>query len=219
MLTTNSSLTWARPCRRSTTRRSTSRPSRRPSETREPLWRLLNQTEVSMKLYSLPTPRYHKHGWRLEHIALMSNFVEIPLTTGLWRRSIWFGVSQDHLGVQPVPFLGWPTAREHWSAQQKAERGRNGTPGKQHCSFHNKDDNTSLCCFFTSYCQVLLQNKARLEHDLKIKSNSLFIDREKCLSIRKSFPVVSLATKLWVPTFACPWRLQFWHGIYDGMRA
>merc|ERR1719245_2045777 len=44
--------------------------------------------------------------------------------------------------------------------------------------------------------QVLLQNKARLEHDLKIKSNSLFIDREKCLSIRKSFPVVSLATKL-----------------------
>lgn len=44
--------------------------------------------------------------------------------------------------------------------------------------------------------QLLLQNKARLEHDLKIKSNSLFIDREKCLSIRKSFPVVSLATKL-----------------------
>ena len=44
--------------------------------------------------------------------------------------------------------------------------------------------------------QDLLQNKARLEHDLKIKSNSLFIDREKCLSIRKSFPVVSLATKL-----------------------
>jgi len=44
--------------------------------------------------------------------------------------------------------------------------------------------------------QNLLQNKARLEHDLKIKSNSLFIDREKCLAIRKSFPVVSLATKL-----------------------
>ena len=36
----------------------------------------------------------------------------------------------------------------------------------------------------------------RLEHDLKIKSNSLFIDREKCLSSRKSFPVISLATKL-----------------------
>jgi hypothetical protein len=44
--------------------------------------------------------------------------------------------------------------------------------------------------------QDLLQTKARLEHDLKIKSNSLFIDREKCLSMRKSFPVVSLATKL-----------------------
>jgi len=44
--------------------------------------------------------------------------------------------------------------------------------------------------------QDLLRNKARLEHDLKIKSNSLFIDREKCLSMRKSFPVVSLATKL-----------------------
>ena len=34
--------------------------------------------------------------------------------------------------------------------------------------------------------QLLLQNKARLEHDLKIKSNSLFIDREKCLSIRSA---------------------------------
>lgn len=44
--------------------------------------------------------------------------------------------------------------------------------------------------------QDLLVNKARLEHDLKVKSNSLFIDREKCLSARKSFPVISLATKL-----------------------
>ncbi|XP_040564870.1 tektin-3 isoform X1 [Lepeophtheirus salmonis] len=44
--------------------------------------------------------------------------------------------------------------------------------------------------------QDLLINKNRLEHDLKVKSNSLFIDREKCLSSRKSFPVVSLATKL-----------------------
>jgi len=46
------------------------------------------------------------------------------------------------------------------------------------------------------FVQDLLQTKARLEHDIKIKSNSLFIDREKCLSMRKSFPVVSLATKL-----------------------
>jgi hypothetical protein len=44
--------------------------------------------------------------------------------------------------------------------------------------------------------QDLLVNKARLEHDLKVKSNSLFIDREKCLAARKSFPVISLATKL-----------------------
>lgn len=46
------------------------------------------------------------------------------------------------------------------------------------------------------FFQDLLMNKARLEHDLKIKANSLFIDREKCLSSRKSFPVVALATKL-----------------------
>ena len=44
--------------------------------------------------------------------------------------------------------------------------------------------------------QDLLKNKARLEHDLAIKSNSLHIDREGCLSSRKSFPVVSLSTKL-----------------------
>ena len=64
----------------------------------------------------------------------------------------------------------------------------------------SKDDNISLSwdSDFHALFQVLLQNKARLEHDLKIKSNSLFIDREKCLSIRKSFPVVSLATKLWI---------------------
>ena len=65
---------------------------------------------------------------------------------------------------------------------------------RQARSSSEKDDNISL--FTSVLCQVLLQNKARLEHDLKIKSNSLFIDREKCLSIRKSFPVVSLATKL-----------------------
>ena len=44
--------------------------------------------------------------------------------------------------------------------------------------------------------QDLLRNKAKLEHDLAIKSNSLHIDREGCLSSRKSFPVVSLAKKL-----------------------
>lgn len=44
--------------------------------------------------------------------------------------------------------------------------------------------------------QDLLRNKARLEEDLAIKSNSLHIDREGCLASRKSFPVVSLSTKL-----------------------
>ena len=46
------------------------------------------QTNISVnQLISLPTPRYHKHGWRLEHIALMLNFAEILPTTDLSRRS------------------------------------------------------------------------------------------------------------------------------------
>ena len=62
-----------------------------------------------------------------------------------------------------------------------------------------------LCPFYLNVLQLnqaeasnqdLLRNKARLEHDLGIKSNSLHIDREGCLSSRKSFPVVSLSTKL-----------------------
>ena len=36
--------------------------------------------------------------------------------------------------------------------------------------------------------QDLLRNKARLEHDLTVKSNSLAIDRQKCLNQRKNFP-------------------------------
>ena len=110
--------------------------------------------------------------------------------------------------------------------------------------------------------QDLLRNKARLEHDIKIKSNSLFIDRfhqipqtycwqiwssylseilsilsrptthrEKCLSMRKSFPVVSLATKLWGEickiafeslgnVFSVSWKCLFcvsWNGV-SGLR-
>ena len=42
----------------------------------------------------------------------------------------------------------------------------------------------------------LLKNKAKLEHDLKIKANSLNIDRDGCLSARKIFPVNLLATRL-----------------------
>lgn len=36
--------------------------------------------------------------------------------------------------------------------------------------------------------QTLLKTKVTLEHDLSIKANSLFLDQEKCMSIRKSFP-------------------------------
>ncbi|OWF47784.1 tektin-3-like isoform X1 [Mizuhopecten yessoensis] len=37
--------------------------------------------------------------------------------------------------------------------------------------------------------QQLLRTKASLEQDLSIKNNSLFIDREKCLGMRKTFPM------------------------------
>nr|XP_056722381.1 tektin-5 [Euleptes europaea] len=36
--------------------------------------------------------------------------------------------------------------------------------------------------------QLLILNKARLEHDLLVKANSLFIDKEKCMGMRKTFP-------------------------------
>uniref|UniRef100_A0A674KAM1 Tektin n=1 Tax=Terrapene triunguis TaxID=2587831 RepID=A0A674KAM1_9SAUR len=35
--------------------------------------------------------------------------------------------------------------------------------------------------------QLLVLNKARLEHDLSVKANSLFIDK-KCMDMRKTFP-------------------------------
>ncbi|RUS91484.1 hypothetical protein EGW08_000808 [Elysia chlorotica] len=37
--------------------------------------------------------------------------------------------------------------------------------------------------------QALLRTKGALEQDLSIKNNSLFIDREKCLAMRKTFPI------------------------------
>ena len=37
--------------------------------------------------------------------------------------------------------------------------------------------------------QELLRTKASLEQDLSIKNNSIFIDREKCLGMRKTFPM------------------------------
>lgn len=40
--------------------------------------------------------------------------------------------------------------------------------------------------------QHLLKTKSNLETDLKNKANALYIDREKCLGIRRSFPVNNL---------------------------
>lgn len=37
--------------------------------------------------------------------------------------------------------------------------------------------------------QALLRTKGALEQDLSIKNNTLFIDREKCLAMRKTFPI------------------------------
>ncbi|XP_030611502.1 tektin-3 [Archocentrus centrarchus] len=36
--------------------------------------------------------------------------------------------------------------------------------------------------------QTLVLTKVTLEHDLSVKANSLFLDQEKCMSMRKSFP-------------------------------
>ncbi|KAM9832157.1 tektin-3 [Neosynchiropus ocellatus] len=36
--------------------------------------------------------------------------------------------------------------------------------------------------------QTLVKTKVTLEHDLSVKANSLFLDQEKCMSIRKTFP-------------------------------
>lgn len=34
----------------------------------------------------------------------------------------------------------------------------------------------------------LVKTKVTLEHDLSVKANSLFLDQEKCMGLRKSFP-------------------------------
>ena len=45
--------------------------------------------------------------------------------------------------------------------------------------------------------QHLLRTKSSLEHDLNVKNNSLFIDRERCMGLRKTFPLA--------PRVACYW--------------
>ena len=37
--------------------------------------------------------------------------------------------------------------------------------------------------------QHLLRTKMSLEHDLTIKNNSIYVDRESCLGKRKNFPL------------------------------
>lgn len=39
--------------------------------------------------------------------------------------------------------------------------------------------------------QQLLKTRASLEEDLHNKCNSLFIDREKCMGMRRSFPITA----------------------------
>lgn len=40
-----------------------------------------------------------------------------------------------------------------------------------------------------SAVQELLRTKSNLEQDLSVKNNSIFIDREKCVGMRKTFPM------------------------------
>lgn len=39
--------------------------------------------------------------------------------------------------------------------------------------------------------QQLLKSRASLESDLHNKVNTLFIDREKCMGMRRSFPITA----------------------------
>ena len=41
----------------------------------------------------------------------------------------------------------------------------------------------------------LLRNKQRLEKDIKVKKNTLLIDQQKCMSMRRSFPYNVVATR------------------------
>ena len=45
--------------------------------------------------------------------------------------------------------------------------------------------------------QQLLRSKAQLEQDLSVKNNSLFIDREKCMGMRKTFPMSPRIASYW----------------------
>ena len=42
-----------------------------------------------------------------------------------------------------------------------------------------------------SALQELLRTKTTLEHDLGVKNNSLYIDKEKCMGVRKTYPTTA----------------------------
>ena len=46
-----------------------------------------------------------------------------------------------------------------------------------------------------SALQDLLKNKERLEKNIKVKANSLLIDRQKCMSLRRHFPYNVVSTR------------------------
>ena len=46
-----------------------------------------------------------------------------------------------------------------------------------------------------SALQELLKNKARLEQNIKVKANSLLIDRQKCMALRRHFPYNVTSTR------------------------
>lgn len=45
---------------------------------------------------------------------------------------------------------------------------------------------------FEAQHQQLLRTRSNLETDLKSKVDSLFIDREKCMGMRRSYPIASV---------------------------
>ena len=45
--------------------------------------------------------------------------------------------------------------------------------------------------------QDLLKNRERLEHNIKVKNNSLLIDRQKCMSLRRHFPYNVVTTRFY----------------------
>lgn len=45
---------------------------------------------------------------------------------------------------------------------------------------------------FEAQHQQLLRTRSNLETDLKSKVDALFIDREKCMAMRRSYPIASV---------------------------